>query len=60
MIDEWRATMLKVGSGSIRKTLPAQDARFFMAVAAKPFKTLQELKVKVLEGFYHFLKFFKL
>ena len=48
----------KVGSGSIRKTLPAQDARFFMAVTAKPIKTLQELKGKVVEGFCHFFNFF--
>jgi hypothetical protein len=29
-----------------------------MAVAAKPIKTLQELKGKVVEGFCHFFYFF--
>ena len=36
----------KVGSGRVRKTSTAQDARLLMAVAAKPFTTLQELKGK--------------
>jgi hypothetical protein len=40
----------KVGSGRVRETLPTQDAKLFMAVAARLFTTIQELKVKI-KGF---------
>lgn len=33
----------RVGSGRPRKTTPAQDARLFQAVRAKPMTSLQEL-----------------
>ena len=33
----------RVGSGRPRKTTPAQDARIFQAIRAKPITTLQEV-----------------
>jgi transposase len=33
----------RVGSGRPRKTMPAQDAKIFQAIRAKPITTLQEV-----------------